>query len=55
MLGRVYARLRDKSMAVKHYTTAMNLDPKAAHVLKDHMERLDEDEDYDSEEDDEMS
>lgn len=30
MLGRAYARLHNKGLAVKHYTTAMNLDPKVS-------------------------
>ena len=36
MLGRAYARLHNKGLAVKHYTNAMNLDPKVslrAHIL----------------------
>lgn len=28
MLGRTHARMRNKPLAIKHYTIAMNLDPK---------------------------
>ncbi|KKY25536.1 putative 20s cyclosome subunit (nuc2 cdc27) [Phaeomoniella chlamydospora] len=53
LLGRLYKMLRDKGNAIKHFTTALNLDPKAAQYIKDAMESLDEDEE--EEEDDEMA
>ena len=33
LLGRVYKILRDKTNAVKHFTTALNLDPKVVHFV----------------------
>ncbi|KAF2103785.1 TPR-like protein [Rhizodiscina lignyota] len=50
MLGRVYKIVRDKTNAIRHFTIAMNLDPKAAPYVKEQMEVLDEDDDdYDDE------
>ncbi|KAL4917213.1 protein bima [Aspergillus aurantiobrunneus] len=44
LLGKLYKMLHDKGNAIKHFTTALNLDPKAAQYIKDAMEALDEDE-----------
>ncbi|RDW90511.1 anaphase promoting complex subunit bimA [Aspergillus mulundensis] len=44
LLGKLYKMLRDKGNAIKHFTTALNLDPKAAQYIKDAMEALDDDE-----------
>ncbi|KAL9112546.1 MAG: hypothetical protein Q9227_003117 [Pyrenula ochraceoflavens] len=53
LLGRLYKMLRNKGEAIKSFTAALNLDPKAAQYIKDAMESLDdEDEDeYEEEED----
>ncbi|PLN81135.1 DNA-binding cell division cycle control protein [Aspergillus taichungensis] len=47
LLGKLYKMLHDKGNAIKHFTTALNLDPKAAQYIKDAMESLDEDEEDD--------
>ncbi|KAL2002124.1 hypothetical protein VTN02DRAFT_613 [Thermoascus thermophilus] len=47
LLGKLYKMLHDKGNAIKHFTTALNLDPKAAQFIKDAMEALDEEEDDD--------
>ncbi|KAJ9203246.1 hypothetical protein DTO166G4_6097 [Paecilomyces variotii] len=47
LLGKLYKMLHDKGNAIKHFTTALNLDPKAAQYIKDAMETLDEDEEDD--------
>ncbi|KAJ5287083.1 hypothetical protein N7478_002769 [Penicillium angulare] len=44
LLGKLYKILHDKANAIKHFTTALNLDPKAAQFIKDAMEALDDDE-----------
>ncbi|KAJ5103069.1 anaphase-promoting complex subunit cdc27 [Penicillium argentinense] len=49
LLGKLYKMLHDKPNAIKHFTAALNLDPKAAHFIKDAM---DEWEDDDMEDDD---
>ncbi|KAJ5151166.1 anaphase-promoting complex subunit cdc27 [Penicillium canariense] len=43
LLGKLYKMLHDKGNAIKHFTTALNLDPKAAQFIKDAMESLDDD------------
>ncbi|CAI7663090.1 unnamed protein product [Penicillium pancosmium] len=43
LLGKLYKMLHDKANAIKHFTTALNLDPKAAQFIKDAMEALDDD------------
>ncbi|KAL4807345.1 hypothetical protein BDV18DRAFT_116042 [Aspergillus unguis] len=45
LLGKLYKMLHEKANAIKHFTTALNLDPKAAQYIKDAMEALDDDED----------
>ncbi|KIW29575.1 uncharacterized protein PV07_05382 [Cladophialophora immunda] len=52
LMGRLYKTLRDKGNAVRAFTMALNLDPKAAQFIKDAMESLDDDDDdYDEDED----
>ncbi|KAJ5473513.1 20S cyclosome subunit (BimA/Nuc2/Cdc27) [Penicillium sp. IBT 31633x] len=43
LLGKLYKMLHDKANAIKHFTAALNLDPKAAQYIKDAMESLDDD------------
>ncbi|KAL5357184.1 hypothetical protein BJX96DRAFT_4738 [Aspergillus floccosus] len=47
LLGKLYKMVHDKANAIKHFTTALNLDPKAAQYIKDAMESLDEEEEDD--------
>ncbi|KAF2004029.1 TPR-like protein [Amniculicola lignicola CBS 123094] len=42
LLGRTYKRLGNRALAVRHFTIAMNLDPKASQCVKESMEALDE-------------
>ncbi|KAJ9613913.1 anaphase-promoting complex subunit cdc27 [Cladophialophora chaetospira] len=52
LMGRLYKILKQKGNAVKAFTMALNLDPKAAQYIKDAMESLDDDEDeFDEDED----
>ncbi|KAI9370569.1 protein bima [Aspergillus egyptiacus] len=44
LLGKLYKMLHDKGNAIKHFTTALNLDPKAAQYIKDAMEALEDEE-----------
>ncbi|TVY71374.1 Protein bimA [Lachnellula suecica] len=48
LLGRLYKSLREKGAAVRHFTIALNLDPKASQRIKEVIESL-EDEDDDDE------
>lgn len=50
MLGRLYKMMRDKTAAIRHFTIALNLDPKAAQYIKEAMESLEDDEDDDFDE-----
>ncbi|KAJ5921044.1 hypothetical protein N7466_009370 [Penicillium verhagenii] len=50
LLGKLYKIIHDKPNAIKHFTTALNLDPKAAQFIKDAMESID-----DEMEDDDMA
>lgn len=50
MLGRLYKMTRDKTAAIRHFTIALNLDPKAAQYIKEAMESLEDDEDDDFDE-----
>ncbi|KAJ5542882.1 hypothetical protein N7535_005304 [Penicillium sp. DV-2018c] len=43
LLGKLYKMLHDKASAIKHFTAALNLDPKAAQYIKDAMESLEDD------------
>lgn len=45
LLGRCYKRLRDRTMAIRHLTIAMNLDPKSHGVIKEVMESIDQEDD----------
>ncbi|KAK4694261.1 anaphase-promoting complex subunit 3, partial [Lecanoromycetidae sp. Uapishka_2] len=45
LLGRVHKVLRQKGLAIKHFTTALNLDPKASHYIKEAMEQMEDDDD----------
>ncbi|PGH23630.1 hypothetical protein AJ80_02236 [Polytolypa hystricis UAMH7299] len=47
LLGKLYKLLHDKANAIKHFTTALNLDPKAAQYIKDAMESLESPDDDD--------
>ncbi|PYI23616.1 TPR-like protein [Aspergillus violaceofuscus CBS 115571] len=47
LLGKLYKMLHEKANAIKHFTTALNLDPKAAQYIKDAMESLDDDDEDD--------
>ncbi|KAF2453899.1 hypothetical protein BDY21DRAFT_387817 [Lineolata rhizophorae] len=53
MLGRAYKMLKEPAVALRHYTIAMNLDPKrygwlkASHYVKEAMENLNEEDDED--------
>jgi anaphase-promoting complex subunit 3 len=42
-LGRTYKRLGKRAHAVRHFTIALNLDPKAQQWIKEAMESLDDD------------
>ncbi|KAH8153153.1 uncharacterized protein LAJ45_02740 [Morchella importuna] len=55
LLGKLYKLLKDKKNAIKHFTDAMNLDPKAGHLIKDAIENLDDDDDSYSAEDPEVN
>ena len=43
LLGRTYKKLRDRTNAIRHFTIALNLDPKAQQYIKEAMESLEED------------
>ncbi|MCJ1333535.1 anaphase-promoting complex subunit cdc27 [Thelotrema lepadinum] len=47
LLGRVYKTLRQKGNAIKHFTSALNLDPKASHHIKEAMEQMEDEVDED--------
>ncbi|CAF9928501.1 MAG: anaphase-promoting complex subunit cdc27 [Heterodermia speciosa] len=47
LLGKVYRTLRQKAPAIKHFTTALHLDPKASHYIKEAMEQVEDEEDED--------
>jgi anaphase-promoting complex subunit 3 len=42
LLGRCYKKMRDRANAIKHFTIAMNLDPKSHAVIKEAMESIDQ-------------
>ncbi|KAK9478221.1 hypothetical protein V1514DRAFT_281337 [Lipomyces japonicus] len=44
LLGRLYKVQHDKQNAIRHFTAALNLDPKASHVIKEAIEGLETDE-----------
>ncbi|KAF2791592.1 TPR-like protein [Melanomma pulvis-pyrius CBS 109.77] len=43
LLGRTYKKLRDRTNAIRHFTIALNLDPKAQQYIKEAMESLEDD------------
>ncbi|KAK7202571.1 hypothetical protein BZA70DRAFT_285402 [Myxozyma melibiosi] len=43
LLGRLYKAQGDKQSAIRHFTAALNLDPKASHVIKEAIEGLEND------------
>ncbi|KAI9841014.1 MAG: anaphase-promoting complex subunit cdc27 [Sclerophora amabilis] len=57
LLGKVYKTLRQKADAIKHFTIALNLDPKAGQYIKEAIEALEEEYhgDNDGDHDGEMS
>lgn len=40
LLGQLYKILQKRQLAVKHYTIALNLDPKGSHLIRDALEGL---------------
>ncbi|KAI1877964.1 hypothetical protein JX265_002333 [Neoarthrinium moseri] len=46
LLGKLYKTLDDKSSAVRHFTIALNLDPKASQQIKEAIESLEDDDSY---------
>jgi anaphase-promoting complex subunit 3 len=44
LLGKCYKRIGDKTSAIRHFTVALNLDPKASAHIKEAMESLEDDE-----------
>jgi anaphase-promoting complex subunit 3 len=48
-LGRAYKRMNNRTEAIRHFTIALNLDPKAQPVIKQVMETWDEDDSFSSE------
>ncbi|KAI0408640.1 tetratricopeptide [Xylaria palmicola] len=47
LLGKLYKTLNDKSSAVRHFTIALNLDPKASQQIKEAIESLEDDDSLD--------
>ncbi|KAI0887461.1 putative 20S cyclosome subunit [Annulohypoxylon maeteangense] len=47
LLGKLYKSLNDKGSAVRHFTIALNLDPKASHQIKEAIESLEDDDSFD--------
>ncbi|OLL23906.1 Protein bimA [Neolecta irregularis DAH-3] len=45
LLGKLYKHFGNKPNAMRHFTLAQNLDPKASHLIRECIERLDEPED----------
>ena len=41
MLGRVYKAKGDRAKALHNFTTALSLDPKQSHTIKEQIENLD--------------
>ncbi|KAI1378335.1 putative 20S cyclosome subunit [Hypoxylon crocopeplum] len=46
LLGTLYKALNDKGASVRHFTIALNLDPKASHQIKEAIESFEDDENY---------
>ncbi|KAI9852261.1 MAG: anaphase-promoting complex subunit cdc27 [Thelocarpon superellum] len=49
LLGKLYKTLRQRASAIKHFTIALNLDPKAGQYIKGAIESLEDDEVEDAE------
>lgn len=47
LIGQIHKTMHNKTLAVREFTIALNLDPKSAHMIKEALERLEEDEDED--------
>ncbi|KAI0879605.1 tetratricopeptide [Hypoxylon argillaceum] len=47
LLGKLYKALNDKGSAVRHFTIALNLDPKASQQIKEAIESLEDDDSFD--------
>ncbi|KAI1429280.1 tetratricopeptide [Xylaria sp. FL1777] len=47
LLGKLYKTLNDKGSAVRHFTIALNLDPKASQQIKEAIESLEDDDSFD--------
>ncbi|KAI1302561.1 tetratricopeptide [Xylaria venustula] len=47
LLGKLYKALNDKGSAVRHFTIALNLDPKANQQIKEAIESLEDDDSFD--------
>ncbi|KAI1815305.1 tetratricopeptide [Poronia punctata] len=47
LLGKLYKTLNDKGAAVRHFTIALNLDPKASQQIKEAIESLEDDDSFD--------
>ncbi|KAI1405860.1 putative 20S cyclosome subunit [Hypoxylon fuscum] len=47
LLGKLYKGLNNKGLAVRHFTIALNLDPKANHKIKEAIESLEDDDSFD--------
>ncbi|KAF1988730.1 putative 20S cyclosome subunit [Aulographum hederae CBS 113979] len=47
LLGKNYKLLGERQLALKHFTMAMDLDPKSSSYVKEHLDAVAEDEDYD--------
>jgi anaphase-promoting complex subunit 3 len=43
LLAKAYKKVRDRPSAIRHFTIALNLDPKAQQLIKETMENLDDD------------
>lgn len=49
LLGKTYKKLGEKQSAIRHFTIALNLDPKASQYIKEAMEMDEDDLEWDSE------
>ncbi|CAJ2506177.1 Uu.00g003070.m01.CDS01 [Anthostomella pinea] len=47
LLGKLYKTLNEKGSAVRHFTIALNLDPKASQQIKEAIESLEDEDSYD--------
>lgn len=44
LLGRTYKKIHDRANSIRHFTIALNLDPKASQYIKEAMETPEDDE-----------